>query len=135
MRIRSTVATAFAVVTLGWMATLAAPQNASVPGVGSGVVQVRGTVSVGNTPNVNITNMPAVSQQGEWRVAVSNTPSVIVALPAFVRAGGVYECLWPSGEREILRVGSVAAGGWVRVEGPTVRWVNVSLARSLEEKQ
>ena len=129
------MAAAFAVVMLGWIATLAAPQNASVPGVGTGVVQVRGTVSIGNTPAVSITNMPAVSQQGEWRVAVSNTPSVIVALPAFVRAGGVYDCLWPSGERETLRVGSVAAGGWVRVEGQAVRWVNISLARSLEEKQ
>jgi hypothetical protein len=137
MRIRPTVLAIFAVVGLGWMATSAAPQNAQpVPGVGTGVTTVVGTVNVGNTPAVTIANAPAVtaSQQGEWKVAVSNTPSVIVALPAFVRAGVRYECMWPGGEREILRVGAVAAGGWVRVDGPPVRWVNISLARSLEEK-
>ena len=136
MHTRLIVATVSAVVAVGWVATVAAPQGAqsSLPGVGDGIVRVSGTVSIGNTPAVTIANAAAVTQQGEWHVAVSNTPNVIVALPAFVRAGGQYECMWPSGEKEILRIGAVAAGGWVRIDGSPVRWVNVSLARSLTEK-
>src|SRR4051812_17801876 len=100
MPTRTVMTAVFGLLALGWIATSAAPQNAqAIPGVGSGVTTVVGTVNVGNTPAVTIANAPAVtaSQAGEWRVAVANTPSVIVALPAFVRAGAQYECVWPSG--------------------------------------
>jgi hypothetical protein len=91
---------------------------------------VEGTVNVGNAP--------AVRQDGDWRIAVSNTPSVTVANtpvvsvapPPFVRIGARYEIVWSSGEREQVAAAALGPNGWVRVAGAE-RWINLAQARSV----
>jgi hypothetical protein len=98
-------------------------------------VTVTGTVGVDNVVRV-------VPGAGEWKVAVSNTPDVRVAntptvalspLP-FVKIGGRYDVIWSPNERELIHVTAAGSGGWIRVESSgRARWVNLSLARSVEE--
>lgn len=79
--------------------------------------------------------MPVVSvnaaQQGDWRVAIANTPTITVASPAFVKVGARYQITWATGERELVQVAAVEPGGWVRVADKPDRWINISSARSL----
>ncbi len=113
-----------------------AGQVQPVPGPGTGIVTVQGEVDVRRLPPID------VGQRGDWRVSlpngadvrVVNTPTVAIALPPFLRAGGRYEVTWPGGERGDVharaagnqRVG--ARGG----EGRE-RWLNLSTARTIEE--
>ena len=62
-----------------WWAQSASGQAQPVPGFGSGIVTVQGTVGIGKLPD----KLPDidVGQRGEWRVAVSDTPTVTPALP------------------------------------------------------
>ena len=99
-----------------------AQQGQPRPGPGSGVMAVQGTVSVGNAP--------AVRQDGDWHVAVSNTPSVNVAPPPFVRVGARYQIVWSAGESEQVVAAALGPGGWVRLEGAE-RWINLAQARSI----
>ena len=107
-----------------------AQQGQPKPGPGSGVVTVQGTVDIGNSL--------AVRQEGDWKMAIANTPAVTiantpavsVAPPDFVKAGARYQIVWPSGETERIAAAAVGTAGWVRVAGPE-RWVNLAQARSV----
>ena len=68
MSTKSVIAVFIFTVALSW-AGLSARQSPSVPGPGSGIATVTGTIKVGNT-------VP-VTQSGEWKVDVANTPTVI----------------------------------------------------------
>ena len=134
MRIRPTVLAIFAVVGLGWMATSAAPQNAQpVPGVGTGVTNVVGTVNVGNTPTVTIAGVSAVtaSQQGEWKVAVSNRRRSSSPCPRSCAGVSTSACGRAANTKPCASERSPPGAG--EVDGPPVKWVNVSLT-SLQEK-
>ncbi|CAN5842156.1 hypothetical protein BH24ACI4_BH24ACI4_21260 [soil metagenome] len=104
----------------------------STPGPGSGTTGIRGTVDIGNIPPVQAV------QSGDWRVAVSNVPTVTMAAPPFVHAGSRYLITWPTGESETVTIAQPGPGGWVRVE-PTAegraRWINLATARSISEMQ
>ena len=107
--------------------TLAAQQTQPRPGPGSGVVTVEGTVDIRRMPAVAVT----AAQQGEWRMAVSNTPTFVVSPVPFVRAGGRYQIIWSTGEREIVRVAQPEPGGWVKIVDSPDRWINLTTARSV----
>jgi hypothetical protein len=113
-------------------------QVQGVPGPGSGIVSVVGKVDIGNVPQVE------AAQRGNWSVSlahvpdvrVTNAPNVSIAAPTFVKAGSRYEIIWAPNEREVVRLAQVASSGWARVESTgRPRWVNLSLARSVEELQ
>ena len=123
MRIRL-IATGVIGVALFWAAT-AAQQTQPRPGPGSGIVTVEGTV--------DIRNMPAVraAQQGEWRVSITNVPTVIAGPVPFLKAGQRYQITWSTGERELVRTVAMEPGGWVRVADTPDRWINLGSARSI----
>lgn len=111
-------------------------QTQRMPGPGSGIVPVSGTVEIGNTPSVKAT------QLGDWRVSignqadvrVTNTPVVNIAIPDMVKKGTRYSITWATGEQETVAVTQVGSSGWVRVERDgRVRWINLSSARAIEE--
>ncbi len=113
------------------------PQGQPLPGFGSGVLTVAGTIEVGNVPAV------LANQQGEWRVAVANSPDVritntptvtLAALP-FVRLGGRYEITWTTSERETLTIQQLGMGGWAKADSGKgrPRWINLAVARSVDE--
>jgi hypothetical protein len=119
------------------IAGVSAQEARSTPGLGTGIVNVRGTVEVANMVDVR------AAQAGEWRVAVANVPDVRVtstpvvefAGTGFVSKGRRYDVTWIGGERETLAIEDVGQNGWVRVgtrEGRR-RWVNLTNARSVEE--
>jgi hypothetical protein len=115
-----------------WWAQSASGQAQPVPGFGSGIVTVQGTVGIGKLPD----KLPDidVGQRGEWRVAVSNTPTVTPALPPVLASAGVRVLVtWPSGESERIVVAQMA-GAWARVDGPEgQRWLNLATARAVEQ--
>jgi hypothetical protein len=120
------------------IAGVSAQEARSTPGLGTGIVNVRGTVEVANTLDVR------ASQSGEWRVALANVPDVRVtstpvvefAGTGFVMRGRRYDVTWIGGERETIGIEDVGQNGWVRVaasrEGRR-RWVNLTNARAVEE--
>jgi hypothetical protein len=120
------VATSVAAVALLWVGT-SAQLTQPLPGPGSGIVKVEGTVDVRRMPVVSVN----AAQQGDWRVAIANTPTITVASPAFVKVGARYQITWATGERELVQVAAVEPGGWVRVADKPDRWINISSARSL----
>jgi hypothetical protein len=109
---------------------VSAQQGQPRPGPGSGIVTVDGAVKVANAP--------PTTKDGEWGVAIANTPSVNVANtpsvnlapPPFVTVGKRYQIVWPSGETEQITVGATAGGTWVRVAGPEA-WINLAQARKV----
>ena len=110
----------------------AGQQTKERPGFGSGVVQVEGSVDVAavKTP-VTVNGTVNANQAGTWSVAVSNSPTVVVAAPAFLRTGGRYSVIWSTGESETITIASLGSGGWVRISGSGERWVNLTSARSV----
>ena len=117
-----------AVALLFWAVLSAKQETRTTPGFGTGVVTVRGTVGIENTPDVR------AMQGGEWRVAIANVPAVAVSGTAFARRGGRYEVIWTNGERETIVVVEVGQSGWVQVdERGRRRWVNLAVARSVAE--
>jgi len=90
-----------------------------------------------------------VSQRGNWDVAISNTPTVRVVnavpvrlgVPSFVR-NATFEITWANGDKEAVTVvrfdrqeEARANEGWVEVRsGGKARWVNLAMARSVEER-
>lgn len=113
---------------------LYAQETRPVPGFGTGVVKIEGTVDIGNAPVV------LAHQSGEWKVAlispadvrVVNAPSVTVAAPSFLTKDGRYDVVWSTGDRQTVRVAEIAAGGWIRVESPDgEQWINLASARSV----
>ncbi len=130
---RPTTGTAAVMSILALVST--APSRAqvqSVPGPGSGVVTVVGKVDIENVPTV------VATQGGEWKVVadtrVTNTPTVVIASPPFLKQGGRYEVWWSGAEKEIVRIVQVSATGWVQVDAPgRGRWMNLTAARSVQE--
>jgi hypothetical protein len=130
MRRRVTELGVAVALTIGVGVVVWAQQGQRVPGPGSGVVTVQGAV--------NVANSPTVRQEGDWKTAITNTPSVNVtntpavnvAPPAFVKVGLRYQIVWSAGETEQLTAAVVGPGGWVRVTGPE-RWINLAQARSV----
>jgi hypothetical protein len=119
-------------VTAALAAFGAGQQTKERPGFGSGVVLVEGSVDVTAVKGaVNVQGTVNASQLGTWTVAVSNTPTVAVAGPAFLRAGGRYSVIWSTGESETMSIASLGGGGWVRVAGTGERWINLTTARSV----
>ena len=130
-----TVVVALAGAGLLWVAVSAQQEMSPRPGPGSGIMNVTGSVSVTNTPAVTVANSPAVQQQGDWRVAINNTPSVRVTevpSPGFLRTGSRYEITWVDGTSETVTVSSIATNGWIEVERSR-RWINLTSARSISE--
>jgi hypothetical protein len=132
MKVRTAMGALVAAAALGALA--AAQEGQKLPGPGSGIIKIAGTVDVGNMPAV------FAHQAGDWKMAVANVPDVristpvAVAPPEFVRKGARYEVTWMSGERQLITVIQVATAGWVRVDGgPRQRWVNLAAARSIDE--
>jgi hypothetical protein len=107
-----------------------AQQGQPRPGPGSGVVTVDGTVKLANGPST--------TKEGDWKVAIGNTPSVNVANTpnvsiaplAFVTPGKRYQIVWATGETEQISAAATGPGAWVRVAGPE-RWLNLAQARSV----
>jgi hypothetical protein len=129
-----------AVVTLviaafGWAAMSAGQEVRPVPGPGTGVVTVTGSVDIGNMPSVDIRNMPAVRQDGDWRVRFASPPDVRVAGPEFLTVRGQYAVTWSAGHAEDVQVLELATSGWARVasKSGSRRWVNFAHAQAVEE--
>ena len=124
------VITALAAAAVLWVAVAAQQQEMKErPGPGSGITNVTGAVSITNTPTV------MAAQEGEWRVAVNNVPSVRITdmpSPGFLRAGYRYAITWPDGSIDTVLVESLSGSGWIAVEGGR-QWVNVTTARSIRE--
>ena len=128
---KSTIAVSLAAAAFLWVALSAQQETLPKPGPGSGVTSVAGSVSIINTPSVS------AAQEGDWRVAVSNTPSVRVTevpSPGFLRTGTTYEIVWVDGSKETVTVSSIATNGWIEVERSR-RWINLSSARSIAENR
>jgi hypothetical protein len=116
MRNKALTVLAVAAAVVVWIGVSAEQQEMLPrPGPGSGIIDVRGTVSIAGRPEVRIAAPPPLTIEG----------------PTFVQKGGRYVVTWPSGEREPIAVVAVAqGGGWVRV-GPS-RWINLDTAREVE---
>ena len=135
MRTRIAIIVLVAVAGLHYVQSTAG-QVQSVPGPGTGIVNVQGEVDVRRLPPIE------VAQRGDWRVSLAsaadvrlvNTPAVALTLPPFLRAGGRYEVTWPGGERETFTLAQPGTSGWVRAasEGRE-RWLNLSTARTIQE--
>jgi hypothetical protein len=125
MSTKSVIGVLIFTVAVSW-AGLSARQSQTVPGPGTGIATVEGTVKIGNT-------VP-VSQAGQWNVDVANTPKVIVGPPDFLNRG-TYTITWAGGEREVVTITAVGVGLWVRADSPNQRprWINTALVRSIEE--
>ena len=114
-----------------WVGLSAQQEMQSRPGPGSGVM------------NVNVVNHPAVTaaQNGEWRVAIDNVPTVRLAAPArvsinvpeFVVKGRTYQVSWSDGTNETITVQEISEDGWIQISGRT-RWVNLGTARAVEAR-
>ena len=129
---RVTVAAAIVFVVALMSAGVVAQLVYPMPGPGSGVVTVAGSVNVANTPSVN------AAQMGDWKVTLANTPAVLLTPPEFLRPRSRYDIAWAGGQREtitVLQIGSGGWGSWARVQTSTgrTRWINVAAAASVEE--
>lgn len=110
-----------------WTGVAAQQEMLPRPGPGSGITRVEGTVNIGGG-SVQIANVPTVraSQEGDWRLAVAPLP--------FLKVNTRYLITWPDGGSERLSVADVGPGGWIMVVDTTPRrWVNLSVARAVEE--
>ena len=101
-----------------------------VPGPGTGIVNVRGTVDIGHAVTV---------QQGsDWRVSLNGVPDVRVVSntpPEFLSARRSYQITWVSGQSENVTALEIGLRGWVRVEAANGRrrWINIAQAQAVEE--
>ena len=116
------------------VAAVSARQGQSVPGLGTGVVTVKGVVGIANTVPVTQSGAWKVGVDGTADVRVSNEPIVWIAPPSFIKARARYAITWSSGEKEDVTVSAVAGAGWIQVttNNGSSRWVNLTLARSIE---
>ena len=117
------------------LAAVARGQVQPVPGPGSGTVTVTGRVEVAD-------GMIRATQLGDWKVVVANAPDVrVVNTPTvgraawpFLKAGGRVLVTWPDGSSETLAIAQVGGAGWVQAaSAPRTRWVNLDVARSIED--
>jgi hypothetical protein len=129
---RTHIGLGLVVALLGVGITLAAQQAVRpVPGPGTGIVTVTGSVDIDRLPPVE------ALQRGDWKVAVANAPTVHVAATEFLKPGTVYAITWSDGVQETLAIDQVLPGGWARTagsQGPR-RWVNLATARSVQESR
>jgi hypothetical protein len=124
------VAAMLSVAMMAWAASSAGQGVKPVPGPGTGIVTVEGTVNVGNTPVVMVGNTPMVNavQGGAWKVAAS------VPNPDFLQLNRSYTVTWPDGGTQSVVVAEVGSNGWVRVENPgRRRWINLGQVLSVQE--
>jgi hypothetical protein len=114
--------------------SLSARQGQSVPGLGSGVVTVKGVVGITNTVPVTQSGAWRVGVDGTANVRIENEPIVWIAPPSFIKARGRYGITWNSGETENVTISGMAGAGWVEVttNNGSTRWVNLTLARAIE---
>ena len=115
-----------------WVMNSAGQGVRSVPGAGTGIIQVEGTVNVGNTPTVQVANMPPVTaiQSGDWRVSVTGSPTVTVPSPDFLQVRRAYTIIWPDRGTERIVVDQIGTNSWVRTGR---RWLNLAQALSVED--
>jgi hypothetical protein len=152
---RNTIVGALVIVGVS-MAAVSARQGASVPGPGSGVASVSGSVRVSNAPptapggewKVTVANAPPAAFRGEWKVEVANVPpvnragewkmevanKVALASPEFISSRGQYAITWTDGTRETV-VAEPWGGEWIRVAlpGGKYRFINLSAARYVDQ--
>ncbi len=111
------------------------------PGHGS-IQRIPGAQAEGSAP-VAVVNQPVVraEQAGDWRVRVPDgvvlAAGTAVSLdgPSFLRTGRRYTVKWGPAQVETCTVLETARG-WARVYSPSgARWINLSLATSIEEAQ
>lgn len=104
------------------------------PGPGSGTMNVRGTVDIGNSPEVRVANTPDVRVSNAPDVRVVHMPPDAMPGPAFLRKGNRYAVTWPDGKTETVTIVSTAAGaGWAQVSSNKgERWINVNAALAVE---
>lgn len=135
MRMRVALGVTALATVLGVVA-YAQQETQRLPGFGTGIVKVEGTVDIGNMPLV------LAHQSGEWKITIANapdvrvvsTPDVSLAAPAFLKKDNRYEITWSTGDRQVIRVVQVAPGGWIKVDGGArERWVNLASARAVDE--
>jgi len=108
-----------------WVGVSAQQEMLPKPGPGSGVTKVVGEVNIGNIPDVRVKEMPPLR--------VSEMPPLSIANPPFVRKSERYLITWSDGSSEGVTVLEVGQDGWVKVEGRRARWINLRLARSVED--
>lgn len=118
MRISVIVAAAGAAAML-WTGVRAQQEMLSRPGPGSGITRVEGSVSIANMPPVR------AMQDGEWRVAIAPV--------TFFKPKVRYLVTWPDGSVERMTIAETGQGDWVLTEGTSRRWLNLAVARSVEE--
>ena len=118
MRMPVVVATSVVVAGVLWIAVSAQQEMLPKPGPGSGITRVTGEVNISNTPNVRVLELPPLS----------------IASPPFARKGGSYTITWGDGGTENIIVADVGPDGWVRVEAGRRRWLNLRMARAIEER-
>jgi hypothetical protein len=118
---------------LFWVAASAGQDVRPVPGFGSGVVTVKGTVDVGSMPDLSV----KAAQAGEWKVSVADTPNVRVAATThldFLRQGQRYRIVWAPDQVEEVVVAQLGSWGWIRVESKERRrWINLNEALGVVE--
>jgi hypothetical protein len=111
-------AASFVVAGVLWIGVSAQQEMLPRPGPGSGITKVVGEVSIANTPNVRVLDLPPLS----------------IPSPPFARTGGSYTLTWPDGGTENVIIAEVGADGWVRAEGGRRRWINLRTSRAVEER-
>lgn len=126
MRTRLTVGALIAVGALIPVRSLTG-QVQPIPGPGSGIVTVTGTVDVGNVPVVNAV------QRGDWKVTIEALPAVTLAPLPFLRVGKTYRVSWPNGQTQTMTVRQTGPHGWVAIDTTQRSWVNLAGAQSVEE--
>ena len=111
-----------------WAGAAAQQETRPTPGPGSGIMNVAGTVSIGNEPRVQVSNTPDVR--------IANIPMVVGAPPPFLRINGRYTITWPDGASDDVTVTDAGQGGWAQVQsaGARRKWVNLVTARAIEER-
>ncbi len=88
-------------------------------------------MSISNEPTVN------ARQVGMWQVNLADPSIVRTLAPEFLQVGTTYAFRWPGAERaDSYRIVGLGSDGWARgelLEGGAARWVNTSLATTIEE--
>jgi hypothetical protein len=129
--VKGTLVTAMlAAIFVAWGVNSSGQGVKTLPGPGTGIVTVEGTVNVANTPTVLVADTPTVNavQNGEWRVTVANTS------PDFLQTNRSYTLTWPDRGTETVVVAEIGSNGWVRVQTQQRRrWVNTGTMLAIEE--
>ena len=126
------IAASFGVVGALWIGVSAQQEMLPKPGPGSGVtrvtgdVRVAGDINVANTPNVRVVDTPTIR--------VVDLPPLAIAPPPFARKGGSYIVTWGDGGTENVILADIGPDGWVRTEGGRPRWINLRLAKAVEQR-